>query len=379
MRVLAKTEQWSDMRQRYKEQTGHDEYLWQGSGEPDAEIQRLEQVLEQFRATSLAPPAFPIVDYAPRRSSWWRTITSNTWVPRFSAATLILAAFIVALFVSLREPTSPRGNNGWSVELAEAQADTSLTAGKPKRKIQMQIGEAFETNGISRANIAVADIGRLELEPMTRLRLLQSTAGRKRIALDRGTIHVVIWAPPGEFVVDTASAVAVDLGCMYTLHTEENGNGLLRTTLGWVGFQRNGQESFIPAGAAAATYERSGPGLPFFEDASEMFRSAVSQFDTATEGSAQRVAAQQVMLREARPRDELTLWHLLSRVSELDRQAVYRRLSALTPPPANTTREGILRLDRTMLDAWWNALDLGDMGLWRHWERSWTGHEAQQK
>jgi FecR protein len=379
MRVIAKTGLRSDMSERYKRQTEHNEYLWEGRGEPDTEIQRLEKALEEFRATSLVPPAFPMIDYAPRRSSWWLAISSNSWVSRFAAATLTLAAFTIALVLSLRESTPPGSNSGWSVELTEAQADTSLTTSKPKRKMQMQIGEAFETNRNSRANIAVADIGRLELEPMTRLRLLQSAAGRKRIALDRGTIHATIWAPPGEFVVDTASAVAVDLGCMYTLSIEENGNGLLRTTLGWVGFQSNGHESLIPAGAAAATYEDSGPGLPFFEDASERFRSAVSQFDSSKEGSAQRVAAQQVILRQARPRDGLTLWHLLSRVSEVDRQAVYARLSALIPPPADTTREGILRLDRTMLDSWWNALDLGDIGLWRHWERSWPGHETQHK
>ena len=367
------------MSERYKKQAEYNEYLWEGTGEPDTEIQRLEQALEEFRATSLVPPAFPMIDCGPRRSSWWLAITSNTWVPRFAAAILILAAFTIALVFSLRETTPPRSNSGWSVEVTEAQADNSLAADKPKRKMQMQIGEAFETNRISKANIAVADIGRLELEPMTRLRLLQSAAGRKRIALERGTIHVVIWAPPGEFVVDTPSSVVVDLGCMYTLNIEENGNGFLRTTLGWVGFQSNGYESFIPAGASAATYAESGPGLPFFEDASDQFRSAVAQFDSTKEGSAQRKAAQQVILRQARLRDGLTLWHLLSRVSEVDRQGVYERLSALIPPPAGTTREGILRLDRTMLDSWWNALEFGDIGLWRHWERSWTGHEAQPK
>jgi len=367
------------MSEQYKKQAEYNEYLWDGSGEPDAEIQCLEQALEEFRATSLVPPAFPRVDFGPRLSYWWLAIASNTWVPRFAAAILVLAAFTSALVFSLRESTPPRSNNGWSVELTEAQPDSSGMGDKPKRKIQMQIGEVLETNRTSTANIAVADIGRLELEPMTRLRLLQSTAGRKRIALDRGTIHVAIWAPPGEFVVDTPSSVVVDLGCMYTLNIEESGNGFLRTTLGWVGFQSNGYESFIPAGAAAATYAESGPGLPFFEDASQQFRSAVAQFDSTKAGSAQRGAAEQVILRQARLRDGLTLWHLLSRVSEVDRRAVYERLSALIPPPVGTTREGILRLDRSMLDSWWNALELGDIGLWRHWERSWTGHEAQQK
>jgi hypothetical protein len=41
------------------------------------------------------------------------------------------------------------------------------------------------------------------------------------LAMDTGnnrrTIHAYIWAPPGEFVVDTPSAVTVDLGCACTL------------------------------------------------------------------------------------------------------------------------------------------------------------------
>ena len=49
-------------------------------------------------------------------------------------------------------------------------------------------------------------------------------AGLKRIALDRGTIHAYIWAPAGEFVVDTPSAVTVDLGCAYKIKTDESGD-----------------------------------------------------------------------------------------------------------------------------------------------------------
>ena len=75
--------------------------------------------------------------------------------------------------------------------------------------------------------------------------------GLKRVALDHGTIHAFIWAPPGQFVVDTPSARAVDLGCSYTLQVDASGAGLVRTALGWVGFQLNGRESFIPAAPPA--------------------------------------------------------------------------------------------------------------------------------
>ena len=278
---------------------------------------------------------------------------------------------------SSRTPATPR--YGWEVEVTAAsqQPETGVT---PARKnTRLELGEALETDAVSKATVAVAEIGRLEVEPMTRLRLLQSGTGRKRIALDRGTIHATIWAPPGQFVVDTPSAVAVDLGCMYTLHVDDAGNGILRTTLGWVGFHRAGRESFIPAGAACATHAQTGPGTPYFEDASDAFRSALARLDLINPDPSNRKSALVIVLREARARDALTLWHLLPRVSSVERPAVYERLAALVPPPPGITREGVLRLDVPMLDSWWNALDLGDISLWRHWEQTWTGREGQPK
>jgi hypothetical protein len=44
----------------------------------------------------------------------------------------------------------------------------------------------------------------------------------------------------------------------------------------------------------------------------------------------------------------------------------------LAPPPPTVTREGILRLDRQMLDTWWNSLGFGDISLWRMYEHNWS-------
>jgi hypothetical protein len=279
--------------------------------------------------------------------------------------------------LSYPSKTAPIRRNAWDVEVTSTLQPVSGAAAFAKKNTRLELGEALETDAVSRASVAVAEIGRLEVEPMTRLRLLQSGTGRKRIALYRGTIRATIWAPPGQFVVDTPSAVAVDLGCMYTLHVDDAGNGILRTTLGWVGFHRNGHESFIPAGAACATNAKSGPGTPYFEDASDAFRSALTRLDSMEPDPSRRKSALDLVLHEARARDALTIWHLLSRVSATERPSVYNRLAALVPPPSGVTREGILRLDITMLDSWWNALDLGDISLWRHWEQSWTGREGQ--
>jgi hypothetical protein len=221
-------------------------------------------------------------------------------------------------------------------------------------------------------------IGQVEVDPNSRVRLLMM-GELKRIALDRGTIHAFIWAPPGQFVVDTPSATTVDLGCAYTLHVDDSGAGLLRTSLGWVGFTLNGHESFIPAGAACATRPKVGPGTPYFEDASAEFRAALGRFDFEDKIPERKATDLQMILAQSRKHDALTLWHLLTRVDADQRVRVYERLHELAPPPVSVTKDGILRLDQTMLDQWWNSLGFDDISVWRHWEHAWTGTTARKK
>jgi len=244
---------------------------------------------------------------------------------------------------------------------------------------KLKVGQVLETDSASKASIRAEQTGEIDLEPGTQLRFVNSGTGASRLALERGGIHVAIWAQPGKFVVDTPSAIAVDLGCAYFWHVDDSGNGMLRTTLGWVGFKLGGRESFIPAGAACPARKKTGPGTPYFENASQSFREALGKFDLEGSTSKERADALQAVLSNARKSDALTVWHLLSRVEDSDRAQVYDRLAELVPPPAGVTRDGILRGDQEMLDLWWNALGLGDISLWRHWESAWSQQTSGKK
>lgn len=347
-----------------------DAYLWDGSGAPDPEIQRLETLLGKLRQDRPAPE-FP--EFVPDRR--WAFFPRR--IRLFPLLATAAAACIVAVGL-LEYPKRP-------VPITVAGWDVSRLAGTPRieRKniggkhgaSRLGVGQMLETDDQSRASLQAEGIGKIEMEPSTRLRLLTMGAGLKQIALDRGTIHAYIWAPAGEFVVDTPSAVTVDLGCAYTLQVDDSGAGLVRTSLGWVGFKLNGHESFIPAGAACSTKPQVGPGTPYFEDASSEFRAALARFDFEDSTPQQRAEDLAVILSQSRQRDALTLWHLLARVDEGQRVLVYDRLAEFAPPPASVTKEGILRLDQPMLDLWWNALGFDDISVWRHWERSWSGTE----
>jgi hypothetical protein len=165
-------------------------------------------------------------------------------------------------------------------------------------------------------------------------------------------MHAKIYAPPRIFFVDTPTAEAIDLGCEYTLDVDEEGTSILRVQSGWVAFVCNGRESLVPEGARSITRRGFAPGTPYFEDASERFKQAIDRFDFEKGGRREL----DTLIKEATPRDTLTLWHLLSRVGKAERLQLYERMVGFVPLPDEVTKEGILRLDKEMLRLW--KLDL---------------------
>lgn len=240
-----------------------------------------------------------------------------------------------------------------SFEVVRLEGAPIINSGPMGRGGRLGIGEWLKTDGSSRAKINVADIGHVEIEPNTRVRLLKTRSTEHRLALARGRLHAMIYAPPRLFFVETPSAVAVDYGCAYTLEVDDRGNSLLHVTAGWVALEHGGRESMVPAGAVCRTRPRIGPGTPYFADAPLALRSALEKFDFKNNSR----EALEVVLAESRQRDTLTLWHLLSRVPSTERSFVYDRLAILVSPPAGVTRDGVLRLDKQMLHLWKDELE----------------------
>ena len=239
---------------------------------------------------------------------------------------------------------------------------------------RLGVGQWLETDSKSRAQIAVGSIGHVEIDPNTRVRLLETEPTEHRLELAEGKLSARIWAPPRLFFVDTPSAVAADLGCAYSLEVGKDGSSLLRVTSGWVELQLKDRESIVPAGAACETRRGIGPGTPYFEDCSPTFRSELISIDFNA-GLDNRTLALTSILKESRPRDTLTLWHLLSRVDGADRVRVMEKIEAFVPLPPGVTREGILRLDSEMLSHWRMALEQtwqGNMMIPKKGAEDWT-------
>ena len=337
-----------------------DDYLFDGIGEPDRDVERLEQMLGQMRGSRRPAPQIPAV------SGFSRTVERKTYFGvRFLGPALAMAAAVM-LMVGLTWKNVPTDNGSWEVAtvIGTPRIDSSVLMGEGR----IAIGQTLTTDAGSRAKMEVGDIGQVTVDELTRVRLVETRDGRHRLALERGTLHAAIAAPPGQFIVSTPSATATDLGCVYSLHVNDDGSGLLSVEAGWVAFEERGRESFVPAGASSRTDRVSGPGTPRYDDTEQAFRDALDDVDAGTD-PARRAAALRLVLSRARGRDAMTLWHLIPRVGAADRGLVVDALAARVAMPPSITRGAVLRLDSAALDQWWDALGLDEANWWRKWKR----------
>jgi hypothetical protein len=261
----------------------------------------------------------------------------NIFSPVFaSIAVIAILGIAVAVYLGVGRADPV----GWKVESLSGESSVGKT---------LFVGQTLETDSESRARLQVVDIGNVEVAPNSRLTLVGSDSGQHRLSLERGRLSAKILAPPRLFIVDTPSAVAVDLGCAYTLDVDDKGDSNLHVTTGYVALERDGRDVIVPAGAMAISKKGFGPGTPFADDASDEFRRTLYRFDFENGGRADL----NKLISEARKDDSISLWHLLRSVPKEDRETVFDGLSKFVKLPPDTTRAGILELNKDMLDALW--------------------------
>jgi len=272
-------------------------------------------------------------------------------------AALIAAAAVLVLWLTVTitpEPEPQDATPTWAIstvsETGEAEGD-------------LAVGDWLETDGGTRARVQVADIGTMDVSPNSRLRLKASGPDEHRLELARGEVHARVVAPPRLLVVETPAATAVDLGCEYTLAVAGDGDGRLQVTSGWVSLELPDRVAFVPHGAEAAMHKEGGPGIPVFTDAPPALRSELNCMEVPSSCAGRDPSdVLTAVLASARPRDTLSLWHVLVRGAAGQRERVFERIHELAPLEyLDSLREPVLQLDPDALDLL--LLDLGQ-GWW---------------
>lgn len=294
------------------------DWLWDGSGEPDAAERRAQEALRPLAQELECPP---LPERAPRRSR------------RMPAALAAFALAASALFAL-------RGQGDWAVSAAIgpcASGDCALGEGD---RLDTKAGESLE--------IAIDELGRIELSEESGL-AREDDSEAFNLRLDRGALALSWHGPPGGVRVETPAASVIDLGCAYTLSVDDEGTALsvidgtilLKNPLG---------ESYVTGGSSARAPLGAAPSLPLRLDASPEFAEAVAAMEIGAPG------ALDALLRASRPQDLLTLWNLFARVPGTDRPAVYAAMKRHVPALPSEAPPALLALDGEARSALWRAL-----------------------
>lgn len=327
-----------------------EDYLWDKSGEPDAQVERLEALLAQYRCEQ--PFVFPAVQPT-------QGFMSRRWLWVMGA---VAASVLFGLAISL---SALHGPVQWQARRSGGDPrlnGRTITGAEPLRT-----GEVITTDERSEVELRAGRHGHIRVLPGTTVRLLQSDRQHERLELQHGTIEASLYAPPFMFSFDTPSGTAYDIGCAFTLSVGEDGKGRLRVTSGWVQFEVDEKQELAPAGMALVIEPGFGPGTPFFEDAPPRLQEALAKVDFDNNPTQRAVALSEVMA-QARARDVYTLLQLMRSASPKERGLLFDRASALRAPPASVTRDGIVMHNEPMYDDWVASLGLGNAKRWWvHW------------
>lgn len=301
--------------------------LWEPAVEDD-EVRGLADALAPLRHRA---PLRPLPAHRPSRPRW----------PLYLGAVVAAAALTLAVWRPWRPGAKPPAV-AIGCEVAahgfryEATAGAPTCGGASSSGGWLPVGGAIETGDGDRVRVEVADIGEIELGERSRLGLVATGPDEHRLALDRGSLHAKVVAPPRLFVIDTPTATAVDLGCEYDLAVDADGSSTLRVTSGVVELAAGSKLSVVPMGAGAITRRGTGPGTPWALGAGPPLRAAIDQLDA---GDAR---ALDDVIRLAGAGDTVTLWNLLGRVGPDERGRVYDAIDAVFSVPEWVLRDDVV-------------------------------------
>jgi FecR protein len=263
----------------------HDDYLWDKTGAPDPDVQRLEVLLSPFAHDDRA--------FGPQRRRRRMALAIAA-----VAAVLLTTALVMW---SLDHPNQLKLVNTTAKNALLLQGSTVVTTGCAE--------ELVLEDGLSEITVApgsVVHVDRLKQE-LTQLRL------------ERGSLHAFVSAEAKArfFQVQTPATNCVDLGCMYTLDVDAAGNAHVAVEMGRVAFEDGGREVVVPAGATCAATRQHGAGTPRHNDTPLPVVKFLAGFDAerGPDGAAQRLRLARRVLgllagAEAE-KHSLIVWHFL--------------------------------------------------------------------
>jgi len=209
-------------------------------------------------------------------------------------------------------------------------------------------GEYIITNDSSRAELFITDIGKVLVEPNTKLMIVKGKDGRNKLSVIYGTIDADMKKVQEPVHVELPSAIAMDEGGSYKVTVDGSGDGLFYVKSGQVEVVSGNKQSVVPAGSLVMTKKDKGVGTPFSNLSSSVFKKALYNFDF---GNCD-VSCVTTILNSANKNDAVSLVNMITQVEEQYKDRVYAKVASFVPPPHPVHRDSIPFIDEKEIEDW---------------------------
>jgi hypothetical protein len=319
-----------------------DVYLWDPRAEAHDAVVALERRLAVFR---FDPERRALVIPAGQRS----TVSTS----RLLTGLALAAGILIAAGWSLAA-----WRWSWPVGQAWPVKTSTIPSAAP-----LAVGSTLQVSAGQETVVGIARIGTMRVRGDSTVTLRTTSSNRHRLTMEKGAIHVRVWAPPMSVMLQTPSGSVSDLGCEFELRVSRESSAV-RVISGWVQLENGVDETLVPAGASSEMTSSSAPGVPVYDDASAQFREAVRTLERSSGNTDETV---QQIVKLARRRDVLTLLMLVWRNSP-GMAPLAARAAELWPPPAGVTVSAVVGGDREAFWRWHSTLPLPSP---KNWLRNW--------
>ncbi len=306
-----------------------DDFLWSGTGTPDADIAAMQR--------DLAPLAHqaPLDEVRLARERRDQPISAQQarnarpstgrQSPVLLAAGICSAGLCVAALLLLMKGGKKNPCTETAPGFAFASSSDVSCGSHASLQGNLPVGETI-TVGRTSMELTIANIGKAQIAPGSEITLVTTSVREHRLALRHGRMHATVVAPPRLFVVEMAATTAIDLGCEYDVTVNRAGVGELTVLSGSVELTSKFGAVVVPAGYTAKLAPSLGTGVPLI---------------TASTGYLVTIAADVAAGVPIAPErwhtptmdDALTLAYLLPRLDAAARTIVVDQLIQLVPLP----------------------------------------------
>lgn len=214
-------------------------------------------------------------------------------------------------------------------------------------------GEYIVTNDSSRAELFITDIGKVLVEPNTKLMIVKGEDGKNKLSVIYGTIDADMKKVQEPVRVELPSAIAMDDGGSYKVTVDGSGDGLFFVKSGQVEVVSANKQSVVPAGSLVMTKKDRGVGTPFSNQTSKVFKKALYNFDF---GNCD-VSCVTTILDAANKNDAVSLVNMIPEVEEQYKDKVYSKVASFVPPPRPVHRDSLPYIDEKEIEEWVSKIE----------------------